>query len=79
MPEVSRQDLNQGHFATRWKGPQTWEPQNIVDKNIPRPALRLNAIRAACDQTVLFDGATHILKASALIGKFTLFRSSTKK
>jgi hypothetical protein len=27
----------------------------------------------------LFNGATHILKASALIGKFTLFRSSAKK
>jgi hypothetical protein len=39
----------------------------------PRLALRLNAIRAACDPTVLFDGATRILKGSALIEKFTLF------
>jgi hypothetical protein len=45
----------------------------IDEREPPRLALRLNAIRVACDPTLLFDGATRILKASALIEKFTLF------
>jgi hypothetical protein len=52
----------------------------MVDERLPpRLALRLNAIRAACDPTMLFDGATRILKASALIEKFTLFIPASRK